>query len=55
MLIKTHSSENQNQVGFYPFVLHEISILTKPALGHLHDLVTDVLSQPNLPPDRYVM
>ena len=37
-------TENQNQVGFYPFVLREISVLTEPALGHLHYLLTDVLS-----------
>ena len=25
-------TENQNEVGFYTFVLHEISVLTEPAL-----------------------
>ena len=27
-------TENQNQVGFYPFVLREISVLIESALGH---------------------
>ena len=44
-------TENQNQVGFYPFVLREISVLTEPALGHLRYRLTDVPPQPNSPPD----
>ena len=44
-------TENQNQVGFYPFVLREISVLTEPALGHLRYHLTDVPPQPNSPPD----
>ena len=28
-------TENQNQVSFYPFVLHEISVLIELTLGHL--------------------
>src|SRR5260370_32796620 len=27
-------TENQNQVSFYPFVLHEISVLIELTLGH---------------------
>ena len=44
-------TENQNQVSFYPFVLHEISVLIELTLGHLRYLVTDVPPQPNSPPD----
>jgi hypothetical protein len=28
-------TENQNQMSFYPFVLHEISVLVELILGHL--------------------
>ena len=45
-------TENQNQVSFYPFVLHEISVLTELTLGHLRYLLTDVPPQPNSPPDN---
>ena len=45
-------TENQNQAGFYPFVLHEISVLIEPTLGHLRYRLTDVPPQPNSPPDR---
>ncbi|KAF1771971.1 hypothetical protein GQ600_10480 [Phytophthora cactorum] len=38
-------TENQNQVSFYPFVLHEISVLIELTLGHL------CAAQPNSPPD----
>ena len=41
----------ENQVGFYPFVLCEISVLTEPALGHLRYHLTDVPPQPNSSPD----
>ncbi len=44
-------TENQNQVSFYPFVLHEISVLNEPPLGHLRYHLTDVPPQPNSPPD----
>ena len=44
-------TENQNQVSFYPFVLHEISVLIELTLGHLRCNVTDVPPQPNSPPD----
>ena len=44
-------TENQNQARFYPFVLHEISVLIEQALGHLRYLLTDVPPQPNSPPD----
>ena len=45
-------TENQNQVSFYPFVLHEISVLVELSLGHLRYLLTDVPPQPNSPPDN---
>src|ERR1700744_6734802 len=45
-------TENQDQVSFYPFVLHEISVLIELTLGHLRYLLTDVPTQPNSPPDR---
>ena len=44
-------TENQNQVSFYPFVLHEISILIKLTLGHLRYHLTVVPPQPNSQPD----
>ena len=43
-------TENQNQVTFYPFDLHGISVLIELTIGHLHYL-TDVLPQPNSQPD----
>ena len=45
-------TENQNQGGFYPYVLHEISVLMEPPLGHLRYCLTDVPPQPNSPPDN---
>ena len=45
-------TENQNQVSFYPFVLHEISVLIELTLGHLRYRFTDVPPQPNSPPDN---
>ncbi|KAG6541037.1 hypothetical protein Mapa_017611 [Marchantia paleacea] len=45
-------TENQNQMSFYPFVLHEISVLHESPLGHLRYLLTDVPPQPNSPPDN---
>jgi len=44
-------TENQNQVSFYPYVLHEISVLIELTLGHLCYHLTDVPPQPNSPPD----
>ena len=44
-------TENQNQASFYPFVLHEISVLIELALGHLRYHLTDVPPQPNSQPD----
>src|SRR3954471_10684509 len=44
-------TENQNQMSFYPFVLHEISVLFELTLGHLRYRLTDVPPQPNSPPD----
>ena len=41
-----------NQMSFYPFVLHEISVLIELILGHLRYLLTDVPPQPNSPPDN---
>ncbi|XP_022765861.1 uncharacterized protein LOC111310685 [Durio zibethinus] len=43
---------NQNQMSFYPFILHEIFVLVELILGHLHYLLTDVPPQPNSPPDN---
>jgi len=45
-------TENQNQMSFYPFVLHEISVLVELILGHLRYSLTDVPPQPNSPPDN---
>ena len=45
-------TENQNQVSFYPFVLHEISVLIELTLGHLRYRLTDVPPQPNSLPDN---
>ena len=39
-------------MSFYPFVLHEISVLIELILGHLRYLLTDVPPQPNSPPDN---
>src|SRR3546814_11706611 len=44
-------TENQNQVSFYPFVPHEISVLIELTLGHLCYCLTDVPPQPNSPTD----
>ena len=40
-------TENQNQVSFYPFVPHEISVLIELSLRHLLYHLTDVPPQPN--------
>ena len=42
-------TENQNQVSFYPYVPHEISVLIELTLGHLCYRLTDVPPQPNSP------
>ena len=39
-------------MSFYPFVLHEISVLIELILGHLRYVLTDVPPQPNSPPDN---
>ena len=44
-------TEKQNQGDFYPFVLHEISVLIELTFGHLRYCLTDVPPQPNSPPD----
>jgi len=44
-------TENPNQVSFYPFVPHEISVLIELTLGHLRYRLADVPPQPNSPPD----
>ena len=43
---------NQNQMSFYPFIPHEISILVELILGHLCYLLIDVPPQLNSPPDN---
>jgi hypothetical protein len=45
-------TENQNQYNFYPFILHEISVLIELYFGHLCYLLTDVPPQPNSPPEN---
>jgi hypothetical protein len=45
-------TENQNQMSFYPFVPHEISVLVELILGHLRYPLTDVPPQPNSPPEN---
>lgn len=45
-------TEKQNQMSFYPFVLHKISVLIELILGHLCYSLTDVPPQPNSPPDN---
>ena len=48
------ATENQNQPGFCPFTLREISVLTEPGLGHLRYRLTDVPPQPNSPPESFL-
>jgi hypothetical protein len=43
---------NQNQMTFYSFVPHEISVLVELILGHMHYPLIDVPPQPNSPPDN---
>ena len=40
-------------MSFYPFALHEISVLIELILGHLRYYLTDVPPQPNSPPDSF--
>jgi len=40
-------TENQNQINFYPFIQHKISVLIEFILGHLCYYLTDVPPQPN--------
>ena len=40
-------------MSFYPFALHEISVLIELILGHLRYRLTDVPPQPNSPPDSF--
>ncbi|KAH1083007.1 hypothetical protein J1N35_022768 [Gossypium stocksii] len=42
----------QNQMSFYPFVPHEISVLVELILGHMCYLLTNVPPQPNSSPDN---
>lgn len=44
-------TEKQNQMSFYPFVLHKISVLIELILGHLCYSLTDVPPQPNSQPN----
>ena len=41
-------------MSFYPFVLHEISVLIELTLGHLRYRLTDVPPQPNSQPDSVI-
>ena len=43
-------TENKNQVRFYPFFLHEISVLVEITLGHLCYSLTYVPTQTKYPP-----
>ena len=45
------STENQDQVGFCPFALREVSVLSEPTLGHLRYDLIDVPPQSNSRPD----
>ncbi|PHT25589.1 Regulator of rDNA transcription protein 15 [Capsicum baccatum] len=49
--VRIHTG-SQNETRFYPSVPHEISVLVELILGHLRYLLTDVLPQPNSPPDN---
>ncbi|KAG5308280.1 RRT15 protein, partial [Acromyrmex insinuator] len=43
-------TEHRDQASFCPFVLHEVSVFTELALGHLRYTLTDVPPQSNSPP-----
>ena len=47
-------TENQNQASFFPFDLHEISVLIELTFGHLRYHLADVPPQPNSPPDNVI-
>ena len=51
--VRIHT-ENPNQMSFYPYVPHEISVLIELILGHLCYCLTDVPPQPNSPPDTVI-
>ena len=42
-------TENQNQMSFYPFVPHEISVLVELILGHLRYLLNRCAAPAELP------
>ena len=44
-------TENQNQVSFSPYSLHEISVLIELTLGHLRYRLTGMPPQQNSPTD----
>jgi hypothetical protein len=50
-ILHSRSAENQNQVSFYFFVLHGISVLIELTSGRLCCRLEDVPPQPNSPPD----
>ena len=50
----TIHTENQNQVSFYPFILHEISVLIEVTLGHLCYHLIDVPPPPSQTPNLTV-
>jgi len=39
-------------MSFYPFILHEISVLIELIVGHLRHLLKEVPPQTNSPPDN---
>ena len=45
-------TENQNQGSFYPYILHEISVLIELPFGRIRYLFGFVPPQPNSPPDN---
>ena len=51
-LTVTIHTENQNQVSFYPFILHEISVLIVVTLGNLCYHLIDVPPPPPTPPAK---
>jgi len=42
----------KNQVSFYPYVLHEISVLIELTIGHVSYRFSHVPPQPNSPSDN---
>jgi hypothetical protein len=47
-------TEDQNQEGFYPYVLLEISVLNELPLGRRRYCIACVPPQPNSPPDNVI-